>query len=158
MSSLTMEIVDELCESLRRDKTIAPHWIDKLREAALRALPAGEGVVVPREPTEEWIRAVEDSDLAQRVFSGYRTGGWTEYAVVKHLHAAMLAASPAPVAAEIRKWPEFEIRWIRFDSDCVVNGIEVKAGTSWGPFAKDGSHAAQPPEANESPVDKGTAK
>ena len=26
--------------------------------------------------------------------------------------------------------------WIRFDSDCIVNGVEVKAGTSWGPFEK----------------------
>lgn len=26
--------------------------------------------------------------------------------------------------------------WIRFESDCVVNGESVKAGTSWGPFAK----------------------
>lgn len=28
------------------------------------------------------------------------------------------------------------LTWIRFDSDCIINGVEVKAGTSWGPFEK----------------------
>lgn len=31
--------------------------------------------------------------------------------------------------------PEWD-GWIKFESDCLVNGYHVKAGTSWGPFEK----------------------
>jgi hypothetical protein len=37
--------------------------------------------------------------------------------------------------ATARARPEFD-GFIRFESDCVVNGVAVKAGTSWGPFEK----------------------
>lgn len=47
--------------------------------------------------------------------------------------AAAPSAKEQPIAPIHR--PEWD-GWIRFDSDCIINGVPVAAGTSWGPFAK----------------------
>ena len=54
--------------------------------------------------------------------------------------------SETGATGRLPQFPEWD-GWVRFDSDCVVNGVEVKAGTSWGPFQKSQNISAASPSA-----------
>lgn len=64
---------------------------------------------------------------------------------IDRLHRLYNAEVETTRSETARKRAEWD-GWIRFDSDCVVNGDPVKAGTSWGPFEKSRNINAAPPE------------
>ena len=82
-----------------------------------------EYVVVPKEPTEAMLLAVERAGIIQR--------GKDKWVVIQECYAAMLAAAPKPQAPPMKEGNQrvLILDEIRFDSDCIVNGMAIKAGT-----------------------------
>ncbi len=72
-------------------------------------------------------------------------------AFIKHELEGALVALSAPSAIRPTNAAEWD-GYISFDSDCIVNGTNVAAGTSWGPFEKSRNIAAAPTEAVQEPA------
>jgi hypothetical protein len=73
-------------------------------------------------PVEPYIKREDEPEFFKRVERVYR-------AVERRMTPSATRESAPPWRAE---WDG----WIVFGSDCRVNGVDVKAGTSWGPFEK----------------------
>lgn len=160
MSSLTREQIEDMCElAIGVNRLWSREKAETLRDMALRALPAGEGVVVP-------IAEVQNLTSARMLIIGGAPVG-----------TKLFAASPAPVAAEVEvrvgcmtesNGRETWIVQLYQPADSPIDALQVYASNVKGRAEYEAARFrhffGQGPEpdllaydTDEPPVDKGTA-